>query len=149
MTRTASFIQCTGGLAVAIWLFSKAGSTYVLSGMLVASAMLVLYVPVAVVVWIKRPQARGPLLVTGFSLLMSLSLVLRITQELTLVAFPGWSSKEMGQALPREVPPECIQQWYIDEIGRIRSERNIYGGISAVLALLFFSQLKEFRSSIT
>ena len=134
---------------MAIWLFSKASSTYVLSGMLVTVTILVLYFPVALVVCIKRPRARGPLLVTGFSLLMSLSLVLRITQELTLVAFPGWSSKEMGQAVPRQVTRECTEQWYIGEIARIRSERNIYGGILAILSLLFLCQLSEIRSSVT
>ena len=145
MIRAFLLIEWVIGIVVAVWLFSRASATYVLPGLLKALLIAILYTPAAVILWRRLTSERRPLLVTGFSILMSLGLVARITSELSLVAFPGWSSKEMGQAVPRDVPSESVKQWYMDEITRIRSERNIYIVMSAVLCLLVCRQFTRIQ----
>jgi hypothetical protein len=147
MTRIVCLVEWSLGLILSAWLFWKSSATYVLSGMAQSLVILLLYMFVAMLLRRKLPAERRPLLLAGLSVILSLCLVVRLTRELSLVAFPGWSSKEMRErATTQHIPPEFASQWFVDEIARIKSQRDIYTVMSAILCLLYWRTYHDIRA---
>jgi len=103
--------------------------------------------------WIALKRAHVPLrpaltlfLLTGPSLLLSMSLFLGRTYELRHVALVGGGTKELAEAARRAgVSNENSPQWVADAIERMHSERAIYAMLLASTFVLYVSRYSAAR----
>jgi hypothetical protein len=133
-------------LAVAVYLLFKANEQYVFSpilGRMIASAILVIYLPVACIRLLRTRRACAARawtsVIAGASVLLSLALVVKLTFEIHEVRYAGWASKEMRwDAFKKNIPAEASEQRFKDVVEHARSDRNSLIVLSLVLGLLYW-----------